>query len=144
MRASITLPSDHAALVKLQTFGGEFAHQCDLPRDERARLLIILEELFTNAVTHGYGDHSETGNITVALQLGVCRIEIDFIDDGRPFDPLSRDPPDLDAPENERAVGGLGIHLVRSLVDEAHYRREGGRNRLRLVRRIKSLSGAGD
>jgi len=142
MRASITLPSDHTALASLQTFASEFAQRGSLSRDERARLSIILEELFTNSDTHGY--RPEGGSITVALALSASLIEIDFEDDGPPFDPLSVDGPTLDAPGDERAIGGLGLHLVRSLVDEAHYHREGGRNCLHLVRRIKSVSGAGD
>ncbi len=99
-------------------------------------MLVILEELFINAVTHGYGPHSTGGSITVALGRRTSRLRISFVDDGPPFDPLAFGAPDLDAAGEERRIGGLGIHIVRSLVDEAHYRREGGRNHLHLVRRI--------
>ena len=54
-------------------------------------------------------------------------LAIDFVDDGQPFDPLGLPAPDLDAAAEERQVGGLGVHIVRSLVDEARYLREGGR-----------------
>ena len=136
MRAAITLRGEHAELTRLQAFADEFAHGCDLPDDERSRLLVILEELFTNAVTHGHRPHSADGNITVALGWRTGRLRISFIDDGPPFDPLAFGAPDLDAAGEERPIGGLGIHLVRSLVDQARYRREGGRNHLHLVRHI--------
>jgi len=51
-------------------------------------------------------------------------------DDGAPFDPLSQPPPDIHAPAEDRKVGGLGIHLLRSLMDSVEYRRADGRNRL--------------
>jgi serine/threonine-protein kinase RsbW len=136
MRASIMLRAEHAELTRLQAFADEFAHECGLPDDERSRLSLILEELFTNAVTHGHGPHSAGGSITVALGRRTGRLRISFVDDGPPFDPLAFGAPDLDAAGEERPIGGLGIHIVRSLVDQARYRREGGRNHLHLVRRI--------
>jgi anti-sigma regulatory factor (Ser/Thr protein kinase) len=136
MRAAITLRGEHAELTRLQAFADEFAHECSLPDDERSRLLVILDELFTNAVTHGRGPHSGGGSITVALGWRTGRLRISFVDDGPPFDPLALGAPDLDATGEERPIGGLGIHIVRSLVDQARYRREGGRNHLHLVRHI--------
>jgi anti-sigma regulatory factor (Ser/Thr protein kinase) len=136
MRASIMLRAEHAELTRLQAFVDAFAQECALPDDERSRLLVILEELFINAVTHGHGPHSAGGSITVALGRGTGRLRISFIDDGPPFDPLAVGAPDLDAAAEERPIGGLGIHIVRALADQARYRREGGRNHLHLVRRI--------
>ncbi|HEX3415720.1 MAG TPA: ATP-binding protein [Stellaceae bacterium] len=141
MRASITLCAEPAEFTRLQVFADEFAHQCGLPPDERSRLLIILEELFTNAVTHGRGPHSTGGTIAVALGWRTGRLRISFVDDGQPFDPLAFRAPDLEDATEERGIGGLGIHIVRSLVHRARYRREGGRNHLHLVRRIELPSG---
>jgi serine/threonine-protein kinase RsbW len=136
MRASITLRSENVELTRLQTFADEFAHECGLPEDERSRLLVILEELFTNAVMHGHGPYSAGGSIIVALDWRSGHLRISFVDDAPPFDPLAFGAPDLDAAGEERPVGGLGIHIVRSLVDHARYRRKGGRNHLHLVRHI--------
>jgi len=136
MRASITLHRENAELTRLQTFADEFANECGLPDDERLRLLVILDELFTNAVTHGHGPRSAGGAITVALGWRSGHLRISFVDDAPPFDPLAFGAPDLDAAGEERSIGGLGIHIVRSLVDQARYRREGGRNHLHLVRHI--------
>ena len=136
MRASITLRGEHAELTLLQAFADKFAHECSLPDDERSRLLIILDELFTNAATHGHVPHSTGGGVTVALGWRTGHLRISFVDDGLPFDPLAFGAPDLEGAGEERPIGGLGIHIVRSLVDQARYRREGGRNHLHLVRRI--------
>jgi anti-sigma regulatory factor (Ser/Thr protein kinase) len=130
-RASITLRAEHAEFTRLQAFADGFAHQCGLPDDERSRLLIILDELFTNAVTHGLRPYSTGGTIAVTLGWRTGRLRITFVDDGRPFDPLA-----FGGATEERGIGGLGIHIVRSLVHQARYRREGDRNHLHLVRRI--------
>ena len=65
------------------------------------------------------------------------KLGIEFRDFGRPFDPLQAPPPDLDRPAGERPIGGLGIHLVRSLTDRVEYRRLGGANLLRVERRFR-------
>jgi serine/threonine-protein kinase RsbW len=133
-RASITLRAEHAEFTRLRAFADGFAHQCGLPDDERSRLLIILDELFTNAVTHGLRPYSAGGTIAVALGWKTGRLRITFVDDGQPFDPLAFGGPGLEE-ATERGIGGLGIHIVRSLVHQARYRREGDRNHLHLVRR---------
>jgi len=68
------------------------------------------------------------------LQAG--RLIIEFVDDGRPFDPLASAAPDLDLPADERPVGGVGIAIVRALVDEIGYRWDGSHNRLTLGRNV--------
>ena len=61
---------------------------------------------------------------------------IEISDDGQPFNPLKDAPkPDLEAALEDRPIGGLGIHLVLTMMDEMHYRRENERNHLTLVKR---------
>ena len=136
MRASIALRSEATELIRLEAFAEAFARDCGFADDERARLLVILEELFTNVVAHGYGAQFRAGNVAVALGWRRGRLTIDFGDDGPPFDPLGHPRPDLDAPAEQRPIGGLGIAIVRALVDRARYRRKGDCNHLRLVRHL--------
>lgn len=134
MGASITLRGNSAEFERLEAFADAFAQDHGLLSDELARLCLILEELFTNAATHGRGSCGAIVTITVALGWQDGRLAIDFLDDGQPFDPLGLPAPDLDAAAEERTIGGLGVHIVRSLVEETRYSREGGRNHLHLVR----------
>ena len=134
MRATIDLRSEAAELIRLQAFAETFARDSGLADDERGRLLVVLEELFTNVVAHGNGGQFAAGSIAVALGCRPGVLTIDFVDDGPPFDPLAHASPDLDAPAEQRAIGGLGIAIVRALVDRARYRRKGDGNHLRLVR----------
>jgi serine/threonine-protein kinase RsbW len=136
MRASITLRGEATELVRLEAFAEAFTRNCGLADNERARLLVILEELFTNVVQHGYGVQFAAGSVAVTLDWKHGLLTIDFVDDGPPFDPLAHFAPDLDAPPEQRPIGGLGIPIVRALVNEARYWREGHRNHLHLVRRL--------
>jgi anti-sigma regulatory factor (Ser/Thr protein kinase) len=136
VRETVVLRGSRHEFPRLVDFAEAFARRCTLPDSELARLLIILEELFTNAVRYGYPADAPCGRIEIGLALASGRIEIEFSDDGRPFDPLAHREESLDLPPAERAAGGLGLEIVRALVDEAHYCRDGDRNRLALVRQF--------
>ena len=140
MRASINLRSEASELIRLEAFAEAFARDRGLADEEQARLLVILEELFTNVVTHGYGGEIEACSVAVALDWRRGRLTINFVDDGPPFDPLAHSAPDLDAPAEQRPIGGLGIAIVRALVDRARYCRQDHRNHLYLVRRLASVA----
>ena len=97
-------------------------------------LRVVAEEVLTNVAKYAF----EPG-VAPAVELRVSFTEgaalLEFRDEGRAFDPLGEPPPDLGLPPEERPLGGLGLALVRALVDEALYEREQGANVLRLVKR---------
>ena len=96
------------------------------------RVQLVLEELAINTINHGHlvGVHE----ITISFDSTPEALTIEIVDDGRPFDPLHDAPvPDVNAPLEERPIGGLGVFLVRKLMDELTYRREDERNHLKLV-----------
>ena len=98
------------------------------------RVNLILEELSLNVMTHGQAGGARELEISVTAEGDF--ITIVLVDDGPRFDPLADAPrPDPEAPLEERPVGGLGVHLVRSMVDEVHYRYGDGKNHLTLVTR---------
>jgi len=100
---------------------------------------VSLDEVLANVIHHGLAGRGESARVELELQLepgDPPRCEVRIEDDGPEFDPLAAAAPDLSLGVDERQVGGLGIELVRRLMDEVHYERRGGRNRLRLVRRL--------
>ena len=100
----------------------------------------MLEELLTNLCRYGYPKHPEPpGEAEVTLELEGNQLTIEFGDDGQPFDPLTSEPPDFNQSVESRQVGGLGLHMVRELADDAHYSRRDGRNIVRLSRRVSIL-----
>ena len=104
--------------------------------DEAAvlELRLVAEEVLTNITKYAY-PRGTTAAAEVVLSLTSTEAVLEFRDQGRPFDPLAHPAPDMGAPVPERSVGGLGLPLVRALVDEARYAREGSTNVLRLVKR---------
>lgn len=92
---------------------------------------LALEELGINIMN--YGETAE--EILVSLASDEDSITIIISDAGKPFNPLTEGPePDITQELDERPIGGLGVYLVRTLMDELHYRREGDRNHLTLVK----------
>lgn len=95
---------------------------------------LTLEELGLNALTHGR-EHG-LDELSISIRSETDSIVIELLDNGAPFDPLTDPPiPDPDAPLESRALGGLGIYLIRNMVDEARYKRADGRNCLTLITR---------
>jgi len=136
----LTLPNDLNRMHELVEFATNFAVRHDVPSRERYRLLVILDELFSNIVRYGYPPEA-CGSITFYLSCNGDQLEVVVEDNGRPFDPLSVPEPHFDRPADARPTGGLGIHLVRSLVDNAQYSRRKGANRLVLTQRLSPAPG---
>jgi anti-sigma regulatory factor (Ser/Thr protein kinase) len=140
MRDCLTVRVHSGAVHELQGFVATFAAEHGLAADDRARILIVIEELFTNLSRYGYPSQSEPeGMAEVTLELEGSQLTIEFGDNGQAFDPLANTAPNLDQPVKTRPVGGLGLHIVRALADEAHYYRRNGRNVIRLSRRVSLL-----
>jgi anti-anti-sigma factor len=99
----------------------------DVPLARVHDCALATEELLANVVTHAYGGQPGR-RASVELRLLPEEIQIRFEDVGPPFNPLERAAPDLDAPIAERPVGGLGLVLVRHLVERWEYAREGATN----------------
>jgi anti-sigma regulatory factor (Ser/Thr protein kinase) len=96
---------------------------------------LAIEELVTNCIKYGYGDAKDhVVDIALCVEGGVLNIEV--IDDGRPFNPLEAPAPDLSLPIEQRPIGGLGLHLLRELADDVSYERRDGTNRVRMIKRM--------
>src|SRR2546421_12223327 len=138
MSSRLTFRVDGGAMRQVRVFVSEFVAQHGIAAVELSRILIMLEELVTNLDKYGYQNRPK-GNAEVALQLDDARLTIEFADDGDPFDPLTVPLPNLEAPIEERDIGGLGLQTLRALADEARYLRVGERNVLQLIRRISFI-----
>ena len=97
-------------------------------------LRVVAEEVLTNVAKYAFEPGTPPA-VELLLAFGEEAATLEFRDRGRPFDPLAAPPLDLGLPPEERPLGGLGLALVRALVDEASYEREGAANVLRLVKR---------
>lgn len=98
------------------------------------RVNLVLEELITNTLSYGKKQSEERTRITVDIDYKNGEIDIEISDDGTPFDPINEAPlaPRHEKGEREIQIGGLGLHIVRSMAHTIAYNREEGRNRLNL------------
>lgn len=134
--ARLSVRADHEAARRVRDFAGAFAGSHRVRDDDCARMLIAAEELITNLVKYGYQNAARPGSAEVTLRLDGDWFSIEIDDDGGAFDPFAQPAPDLDAPLEERAVGGLGLLLVKSLMERRRYRRQGNRNVTEIARRV--------
>ena len=98
----------------------DFGRQRGLPDNVLHDLNLALGEILTNIISYGYTD-SEEHEITVRLSVESGEMRVDVEDDGQPFNPLEAPEADATKPLEERAIGGLGVHLVRKLTDGLEY-----------------------
>ena len=119
-----------AALDRLEAL----CRAAGLAEAEVLELRLVAEEVVTNVAKYAYAPAAAAA-MEMHVSTDAGEVTLEFRDSGRPFDPLTQPPPDLDAPLEERPIGGLGLTLVRALVEQAGYAREGPVNVLRLVKR---------
>jgi len=106
----------------------------DCPPKIKNQIEITVEEIFSNIASYAY--HPDVGNVTVRISIDNW-ITIEFKDSGIAYDPLSAEDPDITLSLEEREIGGLGIFMVKKLMDSVEYRREGNNNILTIKRRLK-------
>ncbi|MGA0072663.1 MAG: ATP-binding protein [Steroidobacteraceae bacterium] len=109
-----------------------------LPDEARFAFELVLEEIFMNVVMHGSPPEGAPCMVDVSLDRQGDGVVMEIADDGLPFDPLAMESPDTAAPMEDRRVGGLGVYLVREMMDTVHYRHSEGRNRLSVFKSIGS------
>ena len=131
---SLTIRTAHDELDRINAAVESFAESDGWPPGLLYRVELVLEEWNLNIMDHGHDD--DTHEIDIALTTDADQVTIEIVDGGRPFDPLNdAPPPDLTSAVGERRVGGLGVHFMRTLMDEVIYKRESGQNHLKLVTR---------
>jgi len=132
-------PATRESLRGLMRLVSDFAAARRFPKARIREIELATEEALLNILDHAYPGDSK-GDIEVRCErLDDSGFRIRITDAGIPFDPLSLPDPDLSRPPTERNPGGLGVFLIRRMVDGIRYRRSGDRNVLTLIARKRSL-----
>ncbi len=124
-------------LAELRRLGDEvqnFSAAHSLPSAVAHAFDLSLAEWVTNIISYGHADAEEHW-ILVRLSMAGDVVQAEVMDDGREFNPLTHPPVDTRAPLETRPIGGLGIHMMRKLMDGVEYRREGEKNVVTLTKR---------
>jgi len=133
----ITVPAESTALETVNTFIQEKLESITCPKRTRMQMMLAVEEIFVNISSYAY--HPEVGQAEVGVDIDGAppTVTIRFLDQGRPFNPLEKPDADITLSAQEREIGGLGILLVKKIMDQVDYAYENGKNILIIKKEIK-------
>ncbi len=133
MEHTLTIRSDLHEIPRVSALLEEMMAGLAFSPDEILDTQLAVEEAITNIILHGYLPGG--GGIDLRFHAAPRRIRIWIEDSAPPFDPLSIPEPDISADMEDRKIGGLGIFLIRQVMDGIRYRRENGKNILELEKK---------
>ena len=126
---TVVVPGTLGSLGPIREFVKEAAAEAGLDSKRTYRLQLAVDEISSNIVIHGYEEHGLTGDVEVRAEIAPDSLTITLIDSAVAYNPLNRpEPEDLDAPLENRMIGGLGVYLAIKNVDEFFYRYLDGYN----------------
>ena len=135
LKRSLTLPNNIETIPELSDFIEQAAEEASLPPDISMSLNLAIEEAVANVMSYAY-PHSTHGDVIIDLFVTDQQLTIAIIDQGIPFDPTSQVEADTSLSVEDRPIGGLGIYLVRQLMDSINYERIDGKNVLTLIKKL--------
>lgn len=127
MQASISIVNQIANIPIALDFCEELSDKWDINPKVAIKLSLALDEILSNTINYGYTDDGEH-KIDINFSLIDDSLSAEIIDDAAEFNPLLQDAPNLDSELENRKIGGLGIHLVKSFADSLSYSRDNDKN----------------
>ncbi len=136
-----TLRNQRSEIARMFTLLEGFCQLHGISEDDMFNVRLVLDEAVINVIVHGYEDTREHEiNVALALDGGLLAIHID--DDGVAYNPLDAPLPRFDLPIEERRIGGLGVHIMRTLAKSVEYGRANERNNLDIVIQVGAHDGS--
>lgn len=139
MAHSIQLAAAVTSVEDVNHFIGEFCLAQGIADSMKFELQLVLEELLVNVCMHGQPSDGSEAHVEVRIDLESDLLSLSFSDNGLPFNPLTQATPDTDKSLEDMQIGGLGIVLLRQLMDDISYNHRDGYNHLIMQ---KTLSAA--
>ena len=133
---NIRIPNEQSAIAQATEKFQAFAEEHGVPTQDIMRVNLAFDEILSNIISYGYEDDA-THEIAIGVDVTPGQLVVSIEDDGLPFNPLARKEPDTSLSIEDRAIGGLGIHLVKNVMDEATYHRRQNGNCLVLSKNLE-------
>ena len=131
----ITLPAVVDSIEKVTEFVNDRLQKSNIPQKIQTQIDVVIDELMSNVTKFAYRD-GKNGDISVEMEVNEEEIAMTFRDSGVPFNPLEQADPDVNAPLEQRKIGGLGLFLVRKTMDKLNYVCENGQNVLTVIKKL--------
>ena len=130
----LIVPADRGEFTVLQQWLLSIAAELDMQERIKKQLMISCDEIFTNIASYAYPDGNGSIEIAIEFVSETRCLRIIFSDSGTAFDPLEISEPDTKAALSERKIGGLGMFMVKKMMDSVEYCRQDGKNILTLTK----------
>jgi anti-sigma regulatory factor (Ser/Thr protein kinase) len=130
----LALAPDIAEIPRLLDWVEACCNAAEVSGDTACKLALALEEAAANVINHAFVEIPPPHHLAVILMIDADHVAAEITDNGEAFDPSAIPEPDCTLPLTSRDPGGLGLHLIRKMMDRVDYRRVDGENRLRLER----------
>lgn len=124
-------------LDKVIGFVDEQLESVDCPMKIQMQIDVAVEEIFVNIANYAYGSNEGPATVRVEVDSEKKIVDITFIDNGIPYDPLAKEDPDITLDADQREIGGLGIFMVKQTMDDVKYEYRDGHNILTLKKDLK-------
>lgn len=133
---SLTLTNDLSRIPRLNSFIDEVCEANGFDMSTITQLNLAIEEAVVNVMNYAYPEGTK-GDITIETMSDGKEMTFTITDTGKPFDPTAKPEVDITLSAEDRSIGGLGIHLIRKIMDRINYERTGGHNILTLIKKLQ-------
>ena len=132
----LTIDATVQNIEKVTAFVDEQLAQLNCPLKAQMQIDIAIDELFGNIAHYAYNPKTGPATVRIDVLQEPLSVVVTFIDNGKAYDPLAREDPDVALTAQEREIGGLGVYMVKKCMDEISYEYKDGRNILRIKKKI--------
>lgn len=132
----ITLPAIIENVEKVTAFVNAELEKINCPAKAKAEIDIAIDELFSNIANYAYNPEVGKATVKFEVQKNPMAVIITFMDNGKPYDPLKKEDPNVKLSVDEREIGGLGIFMVKKSMDSIEYEYKDNHNILRIKKHI--------
>ncbi len=132
----LTIDATVQNIEKVTAFVDEQLAQLNCPLKAQMQIDIAIDELFGNIAHYAYNPKTGPATVRIDVLQDPLSVVVTFIDNGKAYDPLAREDPDISLTAQEREIGGLGIYMVKKSMDEISYQYKDGQNILRIKKKI--------
>ena len=135
MEKKLVIKNDISEISKLATFIGELSEELDFTPELNFNLNLVLEEAISNVILYAYGNEKQK-DISLVAYLSDNNLVFVLTDSGAEFDPTKVPDADVTLSAEEREIGGLGIYLIRQIMNTVEYQRIDGKNVLTMRKEL--------
>ena len=136
MQQVLNIRNDIQSLPLVNEWIEQCCEEAGLGLDWVMKFQLVIEEMVSNVIFYAYDSQQQEAAIELRFTWEAGTVSILLRDWGKPFDPTSKEDPDITLSAEDRPIGGLGIFMVKQLMDEVRYERVGSSNLLTLQKRI--------